>query len=72
MWSSAFQLGGVSLLKLFKCEKRLGSVVFLKGLFAHDIKIEMPERSRYFFDRNILSTFLSFAVLLTNLAHGNF
>lgn len=46
--------------------------MYLKGLFAHDIKIEMPERSRYFLDRIILSTFLSFAVLLINLAHGNF
>lgn len=72
MWSSAFQLRGVSLLKLLKSEKRPGSVIFLKELFAHDIKIEMPERSRYFLDRTILSTFLSFAILLINLARGNF
>lgn len=72
MWSSVFQLLGVSLLKLLKCEKRLGNGIFLKGLFAHDIKIEMPERSRYFLDRTILSTFLNFAILFINLAHGNF
>lgn len=38
----------------FKCKKRLGNVIFVEGLFAHDIKIEMPGRSRYFLDRKIL------------------
>ena len=72
MWRSAFQLQGVSLLKLFKARKALEMLYFLKEVFAHVSKIEMTERSRYFLVGNTSSKFLSFAVLLINPAHGNF